>query len=134
MMIMTKQYIKQRISLLAAAIILCALTACGSKSDIQILEHPSAQPEYLSFFSLNSLFGKDITKYWTDRFTEQYDRTVYINFDGAAYYADEGLTYRELLERRLGSSRRMICTSSMRRMCWSLKRKAIGWICLIWIL
>lgn len=82
-----------------------ALTACGNaKTDIQILENTGDQPEYLNFFSSESLSGSDITKYWSDHFTEKYNKKVYINFEGASYYADEGLSYREILEKRIESS------------------------------
>lgn len=85
--------------------LLWGLTACGGeKSPVQILDGPEAQPEYLSFFSSKSLSGSDIGKYWSDHFAASYNKKVYINYDGAAYYADEGLSYRELLEKRLQSS------------------------------
>lgn len=90
--------------LLAAAIMLCTLNACADEAGIQIVDGSDTQPEYLSFFSLKSLSGSDLTKYWTDNFTKKYDRRVYVDFDGASYYSDEGLTYRELLEKRLESS------------------------------
>lgn len=100
-----KQYIKYYISLLAVLIMLCCLTACNSSSsNIEILDNPNTQPEYLSFFSSKSMSDSDITKYWIDRFTEKYNKKVYINFDGATYYADEGLSYRELLKKRFESS------------------------------
>lgn len=91
--------------LLAAAIILCTLTACGrDDSNIQVLGQVNTQPEYLSFFSSEGFYGSDVTKYWIDHFTETYNKQVYINFEDAAYYADEDLSYRTLLERRLESS------------------------------
>lgn len=91
--------------LLAAVILLLALTACGSgEFGVQVLGTPDMQPEYLSFFSARSMSGSDVTKFWIDRFTEDYNKQVYINFDGASYYAEEGLSYRQLLEKRLGSS------------------------------
>lgn len=100
-----KQYIKYYSSLLAVFIMLCCLTACNSSSsNIEILDNSNTQPEYLSFFSSKSMSDSDITKYWIDRFTEKYNKKVYINFDGATYYADEGLSYRELLKKRFESS------------------------------
>lgn len=72
--------------------------------DIQPLEDLPPQPEYLSFFSNESLSGTDVTKYWADRFVQEYNKPVYIHFDGAAYCAENGLSYRELLSRRLRSS------------------------------
>lgn len=89
-------------ALLAAALL--AFTGCGGKPAVQPLEDPAPQPEYLSFFSSESLSGTDVTKYWTDRFVQEYNKPVYIHFDGAAYYAEDGLSYRELLTRRLQSS------------------------------
>lgn len=91
--------------LLAAVVLLHTLTACGGgQSGVQELDDLNDQPEYLSFFSSTSLLGSDVAKYWVDRFTETYNKQVYIDFDGAAYYEDEGLSYRELLEKRLESS------------------------------
>lgn len=102
---MIKQHITHYIFLLHAVIILCLLTACSNnKSNIQLLDNPNTQPEYLSFFSSENISNNDVTKYWTDLFTKTYNKKVYINFDGATYYADEGLSYRELLEKRLKSS------------------------------
>lgn len=96
---------KKYCSLLIAAILPLALTACGSSEfGVQALDAQDMQPEYLSFFSKRSMSGTDVTKYWIDRFTEEYNKQVYINFDGASYYAEEGLSYRQLLEKRLGSS------------------------------
>lgn len=92
--------------LMTIAVILLSLAACNRNDEtgIQILTESTAQPEYLSFFSPTSLSNTDVTKYWRERFTEQYNKQVYINFDAASYYADNGLSYRELLENRLQSS------------------------------
>lgn len=90
--------------LLAAVIMLFVLTACKSENTVLELENPDTQPEYLSFFSYTNISGSDVTKYWSEHFMQTYEKEVYINFDGAAYYADEGLSYRELLEKRLQSS------------------------------
>lgn len=86
--------------------VMMAVTACGSEgeSEIQVIEEPEKQPEYLSFFSSESYRNNDVVKYWSDEFTKEYNKQIYINFDGASYYADEGLSYRELLEKRLSSS------------------------------
>lgn len=84
---------------------LLSLAACGGdETGVQILDDPDAQPEYLSFFSQKRFSNNDITKYWIDTFTETYNKQVYIEFDGSSYYEDEGLSYRELLEKRLASS------------------------------
>lgn len=90
---------------LAMAFVLCSLTACTKDAPaVRILEESKEEPEYLSFFSYDSLSGSDIGKYWSDYFARTYNRQVLINYDGAAYYAEEGLSYRELLETRLESS------------------------------
>lgn len=100
-----KTNMKKSVSLLTAAAMLCTLAACtADKPAVQVLDNPDTQPEYLSFFSSESWFDSDVTKYWSDRFTEKYNKKAYINFDGAAYYAGDGLSYREVLEKRLGSS------------------------------
>lgn len=95
---------KARILSLLSALLL-SLTACTQDTaSIQILEESTAQPEYINFFSYTSMSGQNITKYWIDHFTETYNKQVYINFDSASYYDDEGLSYRELLEKRMESS------------------------------
>lgn len=96
-----KHRIKQISAVLAAAVM---LVACSEQSGVQTLDSPIAKPEYLSFFSSQKMGETDLSKYWIDRFTEKYNKQIYVNFDGATYYADEGLSYRELLERRLASS------------------------------
>lgn len=101
---MIKKHIYPFISLLTAVGMLCALTACGRQENIQLVENPNTQPEYLSFFSAKKMYNSDVSKYWIDRFTEKYNKQVYINFESAAYYADKGESYRELLEKRLESS------------------------------
>lgn len=96
-----KRHIAAR--LLAAALVLM-LPACGSEPPkVQTVELPTASPTYLSFFSSQSMTGTDIAKYWSERFTEEHSCTAYIDFDSVAYYAAEGLSYRELLEKRLKS-------------------------------
>lgn len=89
--------------LLIAAMLLL-LAGCGERSNLKVVDDQHDQPEYLSFFATNDLSDSDAAKYWSDRFTEEYSKNVYINFDGATYYAEEGLSYRELLEKRLESS------------------------------
>lgn len=90
---------------LAVLLLICALGGCAREdSSVQVIEHLEEAPEYLSFFSYTSMSGSDVTKFWIDRFTETYNKQVYISFEGAAYYADEGLSYRELLEKRMQSS------------------------------
>lgn len=97
---------KKSCILLMVAIVMLIMTACASsESGVQVLyNNPDSKPDYLSFFSFASISGSDVTKYWIDRFTETYNKQVYIDFDGAEYYADEGLSYRELLVKRLKSS------------------------------
>lgn len=84
----------------------CVLTlaGCGDDSSVNVVEDGDNQPEYLSFFSQQRFSDGEAEKYWSDYFTETYNKKVYINFEDAAYYDDEGLSYRELLEKRLESS------------------------------
>lgn len=90
---------------LAVILSLCfVLTACGKEPAVHIIDDQSQSPEYLSFFSPSQLSDGDVAKYWTERFTEQYNKQIYIYFAGEAYYNDEGFSYRELLEKRLKSS------------------------------
>lgn len=90
---------------LSLVLLLWSGTACDSKSStLQLQDAPQAQPEYLSFFSSESLSGSDVGKYWSDHFTQTYNRDIFVSYDGATYYADEGLSYRELLEKRLQST------------------------------
>lgn len=86
------------------SVLLC-LSACQREEPVvQVLDDLTLQPKYLSFFSSQNMLGSDVSKYWIDQFTQKYDKQVYINFDSATYYASEGLSYRELLEKRLSSS------------------------------
>lgn len=81
------------------------LVSCVQKeSSVQILDNPENKPEYLSLFSPNSLSGSDVGKYWSDRFADIYNNQIYVNYDGAWYYDSEGISYRELLEKRIQSS------------------------------
>lgn len=97
--------IKRAAILLTAGGLLCSAVSCSNKSaSIQIVEETEEQPEYLSFFSGVGYADSDIEKYWSDRFARQYNQKVYVNQEGASYYADEGLSYRELLEKRQSSS------------------------------
>lgn len=94
----------KKAAVLLAGIILCSMAACGNKgSDLQV-EELKSEPEYLSFFAEKRLSDSNLGKYWSDRFVQSYNQQVYINYDEAAYYADEGLSYRELLEKRLEST------------------------------
>lgn len=96
---------KRSAALALSLALLGGLSSCGEPSSgIQTLDKPEAQPEYLSFFSSNSLSGSDVGKYWSEQFAQTYDKTVYVDYDGASYYADGGLSYREILETRLDSS------------------------------
>lgn len=91
--------------LLASLILLTSLSACDSEqSSVRVLDNTDAQPEYLSFFSYTSMSSSDLSKYWSERFMERYNKQVYIEFSGANYYAEDGLSYRELLAKRLESS------------------------------
>lgn len=91
--------------LLSICMIFFLLTSCSNDEfDIHVLENQNTKPEYLSLFSHESISDSDVTKYWSDCFTEKYNKRVYIDFDNASYYDDAGLSYRELLERRMNSS------------------------------
>lgn len=96
----------KRISaLLAAAAMLLITVGCGDESTgVYVLDDAIIQPEYLSFFSNTNISDNDVAKYWSDRFMEAYNKQVYIDYDGAAYYDSEGLSYRELLKKRMESS------------------------------
>lgn len=88
-----------------AGIILCSAASCRKNdSALQIVEQIDQAPQYLSFFAENSYAESDLGKYWSDRFAEIYNQQVYVNYDKATYYADEGISYRELLEKRLESA------------------------------
>lgn len=91
--------------LVITMIVFFGLVSCVSKEpEIQLVENSNEEPEYLSFFSPETMSGSDLGKYWSERFAEVYNKKIYINYDGAAYYSDEGLSYRELLEKRMESS------------------------------
>lgn len=80
------------------------LSSCGTSSKIHIIDDVDNKPEFLSFFSPNTLLSSDLAKYWSDQFIERYNKRVYINLDGSEYYAESGMSYRELLVKRLESS------------------------------
>lgn len=97
--------IKRTGVLLLTGIMLCSIASCSTeKEEVKVVEDLEGEPEYLSFFSGDKMFGASVEKYWIDRFAEEYERPVYVEFDGAAYYSDQGISYRELLEKRLESS------------------------------
>lgn len=92
-------------TLLLTGMLMLNISACEKKtSKLQIIESMEPEPQYISFFAAMDMSGSDLGKYWGDRFIELYNQQIYINYDGAAYYADEGFSYRELLEKRLESS------------------------------
>lgn len=98
---------KKRIGILLGALVLiCLGTAACSKgeSKVEVVDEAGDEPEYLSFFSLETFESSDLGKYWSEQFVEEYNKTLYVNYEGAEYYAEEGLSYRELLEKRLESS------------------------------
>lgn len=81
------------------------ISACDTKSNsINIVDFHSETPEYLSFFYSKHTGNHDMAKYWGEAFIKLYDRQVYINYDQAAYYNTTGLSYRELLSKRMQSS------------------------------
>lgn len=101
---MSKEQLNRAGALVLALALVGQLAACGAKEPtVAAWDDAYVQPEYLRFFSPTSLSGSDVGKYWSDRFSEAYHKEVYVEYDGASYYADEGLSYRELLEKRLQS-------------------------------
>lgn len=100
-----KKQIRRAGGVLLAGIMLFSTVSCGREfSNLQIIEELEPEPEYISFFSSASMTDTDLGKYWSDRFAKLYNQKVYVSYEGAAYYADEGLSYRELLERRMESA------------------------------
>lgn len=100
-----KRQIKKAGAALLAGMMLCSVTGCEKEnSNLQIVDKVEAEPQYLSFFAESSYSESDLAKYWSDRFVELYDQQVYINYDSASYYAEEGISYRERLEQRLEST------------------------------
>lgn len=96
--------LKRIFSLVSVMALALSMTACGNETGIQVIEDRSNDPEFLSFFSLSTMSNSDVKKYWIELFTETYDKQVYIDFDLADYYSGEGLSYRELLVKRMESS------------------------------
>lgn len=100
-----KRYLKRAGALALAIALSGSAAACGgNESAVQLLDGAETQPEYLSFFSTKEYSGSDVGKYWSDHFADVYNKEVYVNYDGASYYAAEGMSYRELLEKRMQSS------------------------------
>lgn len=82
------------------------LSSCmQSTTKVETIDNENMKIEYLSFFSSSNMSKNDVAKYWSDAFVEKYNKKVYIEYDEAQYYAEEGQSYRELLEKRLDSSR-----------------------------
>lgn len=99
------RYIKTAVCFLLAIFLSGSITACGAvEENMQIIEVTDSQTEFLRFFSSTDFSGNDVGKYWSEQFINEYNKQVYIDYDAATYYADEGLSYRELLEKRLASS------------------------------
>lgn len=94
----------KRIAALFAALMLTAAAAGCSGAKITLIDDVDTNPVYLNFFSLNEISESNVAKYWSERFTERYNKRVYINYEGASYYAGENMLYRELLVKRLESS------------------------------
>lgn len=100
-----KKQVKRAGGVLLAGIMLFSMVSCGREtSDLQIIDELEQEPEYISFFASAGMSDTDLGKYWSNRFAELYEQKVYVSYDGAAYYADEGLSYRELLVRRMESA------------------------------
>lgn len=100
-----KQIINKLLVWTISACFMFTLSACGNQQPtIEIVENEGTQDVYISFFSPSSLNDSDVGKYWSDHFVKEYNKPIYINYEGATYYADAGLSYRELLEKRLESS------------------------------
>lgn len=85
-------------------LICCSILGCSKQSKIEVIEEIEDEPEYLSFFSLETFEDSDLGKYWSEQFAEEYNQDIYVSYEGAEYYSDEGYSYRELLEKRLESS------------------------------
>lgn len=94
----------RRLLIISCTLMLFCLTACSPQITIQLADDIDTNPEYLSFFSSYDYAGNSVAKYWSDHFVEQYNKKVYIRFDGAKYYAEGNLSYRELLLKRIKSS------------------------------
>lgn len=102
---MKREWIIKRAGVtLLAGTLLCTTGCAQNSSGVEIVEKLEQEPQYLSFFAQSSFSGSDLGKYWSDRFVDTYNQQVYVNYDAASYYADEGLSYRELLEKRLESA------------------------------
>lgn len=100
-----KPKLKRIAAFFAALVLAGAVVGCsGGGSRITLIDDVDTNPVYLSFFSPTGLSESDTAKYWSDRFTERYNKRAYINYEGASYYASENLSYRELLVKRLESS------------------------------
>lgn len=95
---------KQIGSLMVILLMMCTLTSCTKDQGVKIIEEESNDQTYLNFFSVSGVSANNVTKYWSDQFSERYHQEIYVNYDSAGYYADEGLSYREMLEKRLSSS------------------------------
>lgn len=102
---MKRRNVKRGIAVLMTVFLSCTMASCGVReSSLQIVEEMEPEPQYISFFAEKVMADTDLGKYWSDRFVELYNQQVYINYEGTAYYEDQDLSYRELLEKRLESA------------------------------
>lgn len=99
-----KTKIKGLLTIICASVLTFTASACDPKSTINTFDDVDTDPTYLNFFSSTYYGQYDISKYWSERFAQEYNREVYVNYDSAEYYSDNGLSYRELLLKRLESS------------------------------
>lgn len=96
--------IKGMLTVFFASVLTLTASACNQKSTINIFDDVDTNPTYLNFFSSTKYGDYDVSKYWNERFAQEYKKEVYVNYDSAYYYYENGLSYRELLLKRLESS------------------------------
>lgn len=95
---------KLTLLLILMPLLICSLSSCGKDNSKIVIFEEEDEPTILSLFSQDDFSYNDLIKYWADSFTKKNNKKVYINYDSAKYYASEGQSYRELLEKRLISS------------------------------
>lgn len=97
---------KNVLSAILASVLLCTTvcTACGKNdSDLYIAEE--SEKSVISLFTQGVKVSESIEEYCYDLMNPDTGKEIVLYTDSADFYADEGLSYRELLAKRMNSGK-----------------------------
>ena len=97
---------KNVLSAILASVLLCmtVCTACGKNdSDLYIAEE--SEKSVISLFTQGVNVSEAIEEYCYDLMNQNTGKEIVLYTDSADFYADEGLSYRELLAKRMNSGK-----------------------------